>query len=88
MSDTENTQEPTVDLYSEEARRKRFLKVAERRTNRALEYIRLLGNTSNKSLYKYEQADVDKIFDTIDKKLIETKAKFKTTRRDKPFRLE
>lgn len=74
--------------YTPEARRERFTKVAERRTNRLLNDVRLLGNTSNKSLYKYEQTDVDKIFEAIDKKLVETRAKFKTRNKDKPFTLD
>lgn len=77
-----------TELYTPEAKRARFLKVAEKRTNKILECIRLLGNTSNKSLYKYEQADIDKIFATIDQRLIETRAMFKTKKSNKPFTFE
>jgi len=73
--------------YTEEARRDRFKRIAEARTNRLLNDVRLLGNTSNKTLYQYDQADVDKIFEAIEKKLVETRAKFKTTKKDKPFSL-
>jgi len=78
----------TTPEEREKIRRDRFRLTAERRTNRILEYIRLLGNTGNKSLYKYEQADVDKIFSIIDKRLIETRAKFKTSKSPKPFKLD
>lgn len=73
--------------YTEEARRDRFKRIAEARTNRLLNDIRLLGNTGNKTLYQYDQADVDKIFATIEKKLVETRAKFKTSKKEKPFTL-
>lgn len=76
------------ELYTEEARRDRFKRIAEKRTNRLLNDIRLLGNTGNKTLYQYEQTDVDKIFATIEKKLTETRAKFKTAKKDKPFTLD
>jgi hypothetical protein len=76
------------ELYTPEARRARFKRIAEKRTNRILNDIRLLGNTGNKTLYQYEQADVDKIFTIINTKLTETHAKFKTTKKEKPFTLD
>ena len=77
-----------ADLYTPEARKARFKRIAEKRTNRILNDIRLLGNTGNKTLYDYSQSDIDKIFDIIDKKLTETRARFKTTKRDNPFTLD
>ena len=77
-----------ADLYTPEAKRARFKRIAEKRTNRILNDIRLLGNTGNKTLYQYEQADVDKIFTIIDTKLTETRAKFKTRKKEKPFTLD
>lgn len=76
------------DLYTAEARRDRFIRIAESRTNRILNDIRLLGNTGNKTLYNYSQADVDKIFAIIEKKLTETRAKFKTSKKEDLFTLE
>ena len=74
--------------YTPEAKEARFKRIAEKRTNRILNDIRLLGNTGNKTLYQYEQADVDKIFAIIDTKLTETRSKFKTSKKDKPFTLD
>ena len=74
--------------YTPEAKRARFKRIAEKRTNRILNDIRLLGNTGNKTLYQYEQGDVDKIFAIIDTKLTETRSKFKTSKKDKPFSLD
>ena len=88
MSDEKPKSGYDPQLYTEEAKRDRFKRVAELRTNRILNDIRLLGNTGNKTLYQYDQADVDKIFAIIDKKLTETRAKFKTAKKDKPFTLD
>lgn len=74
--------------YTPEAKKARFKRIAEKRTNRILSDIRLLGNTGNKTLYQYEQVDVDKIFATIDAKLTEARTKFKTSKKEKPFSLD
>ena len=76
------------DLYTLEARKDRFKRIAESRTNRILNDIRLIGNTGNKTLYNYTQADIDKIFGIIEKKLTETRAKFKTKNKEDPFTLD
>ena len=74
-------------LYTEEAKKERFQRVAERRVNRLLEYLRLLGNTSNRSLYVYSDHDVERMFAVIDEKLIQVKGKFKKNRLDEKFHL-
>lgn len=87
MTDKKTSSYDSKD-YTEEAKRKRFIRVVERRMNRLLNDLRLLGNTSNKSLYKYERADVDKIFGEIKGKLTEVESKFNSGKKSKPFRLE
>jgi hypothetical protein len=86
MDDNSKKYDPA--LYSEEARRERFKRIAEARTNRILNDLRLLGNTGNKTLYLYDQADVDKIFEVINKKMTEVKSKFKTSKSEKKFTLD
>ncbi len=76
------------ELYTDKAKRERFIRVAEKRTNRILNDLRLLGNTSNKALYKYDRTDTDKIFTEIQNKLTEVKSKFTSGKQAKPFRLE
>ncbi len=85
--DDKNTAYNKAD-YTPEAKRARFLRVAERRTNMIINDIRLIANTSNKTLYQYTEADIDKIFDVINEKLAEAKMKFTASKKSEPFRLE
>lgn len=73
-------------LYSESAKIDRFKRIAEKRTNKILNSLRLLGNTANKQLYLYSDGDVDKIFATIENKIKEIKGKFSRKSEEK-FRL-
>lgn len=75
------------ELYTEAARKDRFKRIAERRTNRILNSLRLLGNTGNKTLYLYTADDVQRIFSAIETKIAEIKGKFKTRKDDEEFRL-
>jgi hypothetical protein len=88
MEEKDNTSGYQAEHYTPEARRSRFKRIAELRTNRILNDLRLLGNTGNKTLYQYDQADIDKIFDIINAKLTETRTRFKTSKKEKPFSLD
>lgn len=68
-------------------KRENFVRLAEARTNKILEMVRLLGNLSNTSNYSYTKQDVDKIFNTLEKKLAETKKRFDTIGSDDKFTL-
>ncbi|NWF75980.1 MAG: hypothetical protein HXY53_05315 [Nitrospirae bacterium] len=70
----------------QESRHERFKRIASKRTNEILEKIRILGNCSNKSSYEYTEAEVNKIFNGIDKQLKLTKAKFLAWKKER-FRL-
>lgn len=59
-------------------KRENFIRLAETRTNKILDMVRLLGNLSNTSNYSYTKEDVSKIFSAIEKELSETKKKFDT----------
>lgn len=61
---------------SQETKRERFVRIAEARTNKILEMMRLLGNCSSKSNYDYTDEDIKKIFGTLEKELKNTKNKF------------
>lgn len=59
-----------------ETKRERFVRIAEARTNKILEMMRLLGNCSSKSNYDYSEEDVRKIFTALEKEMKNTKNKF------------
>lgn len=61
-----------------ETKREKFLRLANSRTNKLLDSIRLLSNLSNKSNYDYTKNDVDKIFSAIDKEIKKAKVEFET----------
>lgn len=74
-------------MATEEMKSDRFKRIAENRTNRTIEAIRLLGNCANRSNYSYTEEDVKKIFSAIEAELKEAKQKFQTKPRSKKFEL-
>ena len=65
----------------------RFIRIAEKRTNKILEQIRLLGNCSNKNNYSYDNQQVDKIFRVIEKELDLAKKKYLMNKNKDKFSL-
>ncbi len=65
----------------------RFKRVAENRTNKIIDQIRLLGNCANRSNYEYSEDDVKKIFSAIESELKETKSKYQMKPQNKKFEL-
>ena len=61
-----------------ESKRERFIRIAENRTNKIIDMLRLLGNCSNTANYDYTKEDVRKIFTTIEDELKSAKSKFET----------
>lgn len=59
-----------------DSKRARFVKIAENRTNKILDMLRLLANCSNKSNYDYDEDDVKQIFAAIEKEVKATKNAF------------
>lgn len=59
-----------------EAKRRKFVELAEARVNKALKDLQLIGNLSNRSAYDFEDADVRKIFSTLQKALDVAKGRF------------
>lgn len=59
-----------------ESKRERFVRIAEARTNKIIEMIRLLGNCSNRVNYDYTEEDIKKIFTAIDKEVKQAKNAF------------
>lgn len=59
-----------------DSKRTRFVKIAENRTNKIIDMLRLLANCSNKSNYEYDEDDVKQIFAAIEKEVKSTKNAF------------
>lgn len=68
-------------------KKERFKKVAVQRTNKIINYIRLLGNCSNKNNYEYSELEIKKIFIAIEKELKISKMKFQKNGIDGKFDL-
>lgn len=70
-------------MNNEQLKRDRFVKIAENRTNKIIDMIKLLGNCSNKNNYSYTEEDVKQIFSAIDQELKITKTKFQEAQSNK-----
>lgn len=69
--------------------REKFVELAEKRVNRAIKDINLIGNLSNRSNYSYSDADVKKIYSALKASLDEMKGRFdkKDADKDGSFKL-
>ena len=69
--------------------RKKFIELAEKRVNRAIKDIKLIGNLSNKSNYSYTDEDARKIHKALSQALQEMKSRFdsKGSEPDQLFKL-
>lgn len=67
-----------------ETRRERFKRIAEKRTNNAIKFIRLIGNLSEKTAYEYNKNDISKITQVITFELKKTEDRFNATAIQKP----
>jgi hypothetical protein len=63
--------------------RKKFVVLAEKRVRRALNDIRLIGNLSNRSNYKYTEEDAKKICKALRDAVDEVRARFERKGDDK-----
>lgn len=70
-----------------ESKREKFVRLAETRTNKIIDMIRLLGNCANKANYDYSEADVQKIFSAIEKEIKTAKTKFSINEVEDKFKL-
>ena len=62
--------------------REKFVELAEKRVQKTIKSMRLIGNLSNKTNYSYEDADLKKIFTTLRREMEMVKKKFETSSSD------
>ena len=69
--------------------REKFVELAEKRVQKTIKSMRLIGNLANKTNYKYGDEDLKKIFSTLRRELNLVKKKFDTSSSDEEeeFRL-
>lgn len=72
-----------MDDQKRDEDRKNFVRLANRRVNNALKYMRLIGNLSNTSNYHYKEEDVDKIFATLQHELDECRKRYDSKKKEK-----
>ena len=59
-----------------ESKHDKFIRVAEARTNKIIDMIRLLSNCCNTATYEYTDEDVKKIFSVLESELKTCKSKY------------
>ncbi|MFQ6093243.1 MAG: hypothetical protein ACE5OR_11325 [bacterium] len=65
-----------------ETPRRRFVRLAESRTNAALDKIRLLGNLAA-GQYEYTAEDIERIFGALEEAIKVTRSKFERSKEDR-----
>ena len=63
------------DLVKKADRREKFVELAEKRVNRAIKDLRLVGNLANRSNYSYTDQDITKIYRALRAALDEMKGR-------------
>lgn len=72
----------------ERDKRQKFAELAEKRVNKAIKDIRLIGNLSNKNNYAFDYGDVRKIMKALDEEMKTLKSRFaKAHLSDQDFKL-
>jgi hypothetical protein len=66
----------------------KFRQLSEKRVNQILNKIRILSNLGNKSNYKYEQKDVEKMFRSIEIALKEARRKFQSKNKNDNYKFK
>jgi hypothetical protein len=59
-------------------KRAKFVRLAEARVTKTIKNLRLIGNLANRTSYEYTDADVRKIFLTLDRELKMAKERFQS----------
>ena len=74
-------------MEKRKSRRERFEDVAQRRTNNALNSIRLIANCANKHNYEYTRDDVQKIITALKKEVSDLQSAFNSNQTKGDFKL-
>jgi hypothetical protein len=61
------------------AKREKFVELAENRTVNAIKAIRVIGKLGNKNAYQFDESDVNKIIKALNKEVDALKARMSST---------
>jgi len=75
-------------MNKKEEKIEKFRQISEKRVNSILQKLKILGNLSNKSNYYYENEDVTKIFQAIEKATKEVKDRFLNKEKNNAFQFK
>jgi len=64
-------------------KRKKFEDFATKRTNNAINHIRLIGKLANRNAYEYDDNDINKIVSALRKEIDSIKNKFLSSKKSK-----
>ena len=67
------------DASTKNAKREKFVELAESRTVNAIKAIRVIGKLGNKNAYQFDESDVTKIIRALSKEVDALKARMSTT---------
>lgn len=65
-----------MEKKQQENKKEKFKRIAENRTNKIIDMLRLLGNCSNTNNYDFEKEDIDRIMNALERELKGVKNKF------------
>jgi hypothetical protein len=74
-------------MEKRKSRRERFEDVAQRRTNNALNSIRLIANCANKHNYEYSRDDIQKIINALKREVSDLQSAFNANQTKGDFKL-
>ena len=69
----------TKSTSTKEAKREKFVELAEKRTINAIKAIRVIGKLGNKNAYQFDDNDVKEIIKALNKEVEALKARMSTT---------
>ena len=74
-------------IKTKQSKAEAFRRIAERRTTRVLDSLRLLSQCANRRSYEYTDAQVQKIFREIRSAVRDAEQRFKNSKKDVIFKL-
>ena len=80
-------QDETIQSADNESKGDKFVRLAEPRVEKALTAIRRVGNLGARSLYEYQDEDVEAIVGTLSQALADMESRFRERPRQQEFRL-